>query len=56
MNHTTKWNRMNLNESIMQRLKVARAIFLNGYDALPDPKTAKGICRTAYPDGTIKIK
>ncbi len=48
-NHSTKWNRMNVNEPLKDRLYQARCKYFNDYDQVGG-KVAKSV-KTVYPEG-----
>ncbi len=47
--HSTKWNRMTVNEPLKDRLYQARNKYFNDYDQVGS-KVAKSV-KTFYPDG-----
>lgn len=51
--HSTKWNRMNVNEPLKDRLYQARNKYFNDYDQVGG-KVAKSLSHTINPDGTYE--
>ena len=50
--HSTKWNRMNINEALVKDFTHAKeTMYLMNIKPSPKPK---GISKTIYPDGSVK--
>ncbi len=54
MNHTTKWNRMTVREHLLEAINYAKES-MSLAKIKPTYTPAKGICRTAYPDGRVFV-
>lgn len=52
MTHSTKWNRMTVNDALVRDfIRAKETMWLDNIKPSPKPK---GISKTIYPDGSVK--